>query len=151
MRWRRGHFTALSHSSPSRGLSPPPQWEGHGRSPCHRHHWTESQQCTQAQQAFETCSVHFHTSASKGSVSPPHSDSPSLTEFIQTGEENILGQGHLRSANYLSACQAQPLADICLSQLPLGCYLGCWLKLLGLVHLSPSVLPSTSCFLLNLG
>ena len=53
---------------------------------------------------------------------------------------NHLDQGHLRSTRYLSACETQPLADLPLSQLPLGCYLGCWFRLLGLVHLSPSAI-----------
>ena len=84
-----------------------------------------------------------------GSCRKPN-DSPSFTKFIQTRIcMNHLDQGHLRSTRYLSACETQHLADLPLSQLPLGCYLGCWFRLLGLVHLSPSAISPTSCFLLN--
>lgn len=93
--------------------------------------------------------LHFHISVSKKEMSPHNGDSPGFTKFIQTREESHVGQGHLRSASHLSACQAQPLPDLSLRQLPLGCYLGCWLKLLCLVHLSPSVLYQASCFLPN--
>lgn len=93
--------------------------------------------------------LHFHISVSKKEMSPHNGDSPGFTKFIQTREESHAGQGHLRSASHLSACQAQPLPDLSLRQLPLGCYLGRWLKLLCLVHLSPSVLYQASCFLPN--
>lgn len=111
-RWRMGPVPALSHSSFVHGPSPLPEWEDWGPGPYHRHHWIPVlTQCTHVAGLLDTFMALLYL-FQRRSTRPHNSDSPASTKLIQTREENGLGQGHLGRASYLSACQAQPLADL---------------------------------------